>query len=262
LHNATKYAILEIIFKDGECSVNEYFLFLDESKPTALIYFFFAGCIIDKDEYVTTIIPAVNKLKTDVFAKTDIILHETEVRKAKGDFACMVNPNKRESFWEGMHRIFAESNMKIIGAGVSSNTMKNVYRSKNLNSYYHITLQLILENYAYFLEQNNAKGSVIIESVTEQKQLLHLYHNIVSNGTLFLGKNIYLERLSGINFYIKEDNNIGLQLADFIPNPINRNMSDVPQKDPTLYDIIQTKLYDGAVGNEERFGIKIIRKNH
>ncbi|MCL2171707.1 MAG: DUF3800 domain-containing protein [Defluviitaleaceae bacterium] len=236
----------------------EYFLFLDESKPGGYMkYFCFAGLIIGKNEYVNEVIPKTNKLKLDVFGKTDIILHETDIRKASGDFACMINANTRETFWRGMHSIFNESDMKTVGACVSG-IIKDIYNSENVNSYYHIALQIILENFAYFLEQNSAKGSVIIESTTSDKQITNLYHTIVSNGTLFLGRNIYQKHLTTISFSIKQDNNLGLQLADFVPNPINREASGLKQKPHSLNDIIKAKMYDGGIGEKDRFGLKML----
>lgn len=240
--------------------MTEYYLFLDESNPNGktITYFCLAGYIVSEKEYVDGIIPKVNALKQTTFDKTDIILHETDIRKAEGIFACMTNSEIRDKFWNGIHNVFIESDIKIVGACVSENISKTIYKSKNVNSNYSIALQIVLENFVYFLEQNNAKGTVIIESSTSKIQLTNLYHTIVSNGTLFLEKNVFQKHLTSINFYIKADNNIGLQVADFIPNPINRNFSGMKQKPYSLFKILNEKLYDGSVNKPERFGLKII----
>ena len=55
---------------------------------------------------------------------------------------------------------------------------------------------------------------------------------------------------------MKIDNNIGLQIADFIPNSIARDISNIEQKEYSLYDKIIGKSYDGNLNLHERFGIK------
>lgn len=67
------------------------------------------------------------------------------------------------------------------------------------------------------------------------------------------------ERLSTINFAIKSENIIGLQLADFIPNPLARLALGKSQKPFSILEGIKTKVYDGAVGMKDRFGFKIIK---
>jgi hypothetical protein len=240
--------------------MTEYFLFLDESQPAgSLSYFCFAGYVASKKEYESSIIPKVNKLKNDFFGKTDIVLHEASIRDFEGIFADLKNDlKKREAFWKGIHDIFDACAITVIGTCVSTAIPQHLYKSINVNSYYHISLQIILENYVHFLEKHDARGHVIVESNTSNEKLRHLYHTIVSHGTLFFGKNAFQKRLIDINFYSKEDNNAGLQLADFIPNPVNRNFSGAKQKSYSLMKIIEAKLYDGGIPATDRFGMKIV----
>jgi len=241
--------------------MDEHFLFLDESQAIGAIkYFCLAGYIVSRDEYTGRLIPMVNALKQKTFGKTDVILHEKDIRDLSGDFACLSDKTARESFWTGIHDILNDSDIHVIGTGVSKNVATTVYKSRYINSDYNIALHSLLENYAYFLERNNSKGSVIIESTngTADERLRNLFHDIVSDGTLFLNRNAYQKYLTTIAFHIKQDNNAGLQMADFIPNAINRKISGLKPKPYSTISIIEAKLYDGHLGLKDRFGLKVI----
>jgi hypothetical protein len=240
-----------------------YYLFLDELKSsTKYKYFILAGCIIEYDTYNGIIIPYITDLKKKVFGDETVVLHETEVRYAKnGLYKTMKNADKREEFWNGMQELFSKPDVfHTIGVGIDCNEYKRLYNSQHRCNEYYVGLQIIIENFAHFLELNNAKGAVYIESrnPTEDEKLQNHYHTLKANGTLFIDKNAIQKRLGPISFPLKTDNNIGLQIADFIPNPLARHLCGIPQRKPSLYDHIANKLYDGNAGLSNRFGLKII----
>ena len=241
--------------------MDEYLLFLDECMAIGpLRYFCLAGYIISREEYTNHMIPMVNALKQKTFGKTDIVFHEKDIRDLSGDFKCLSDKVARDSFWNGILSILKDSTISTVGAVVSTDIATIVYKSDFLNSNYSIALHSLLENYVYFLERNNAKGSVIIESTNETAdgRLRNLYHTIISDGTLFINRNAFQKYLTTIAFHIKQDNNNGLQMADFIPNAVNRRISGLKPKPYSTIDIIEAKLYDGHVGMKERFGLKVI----
>ncbi len=68
--------------------MNEYYLFLDESKPnTNFKNFTLAGYAISKEEYENKLKPELLSIKKECFGNEQIILHEIDIRKAKGEFA-------------------------------------------------------------------------------------------------------------------------------------------------------------------------------
>ena len=87
-------------------------------------------------------------------------------------------------------------------------------------------------------------------------ELQQQYELVKQQGTLFIPGKVFQDRLKAISFPLKIDNSIGLQIADFIPNPIARNLSGIEQKKFTLYDEIIKKSYDGNNDMQRRFGIK------
>lgn len=243
--------------------MNNYYLFLDESKPFGnLKYLCLAGCIIEQSIYTQKIIPAVNNLKIKVFNNTDIILHEIDIRDAKKDtpYEVLKDKDKWSLLWNELTKVFTDNEFWTIGVCINRNEYQKIYKNTYANNEYFICLQIILENFVHFLEHKNSRGIIYIESEnsTEDTRLTSHYHTIVANGTLFISKLAFQRRLTTINFAIKQENNIGLQIADFIPNPLNRKYSGSNEKKPSLLQIIETKLYDGEIGLCQKFGCKII----
>ena len=242
--------------------MDDYYLFLDESLMYGnLKYFVLAGIFIKADVYKETLVPAINKLKLDVFGNSNVILHEIELRKReKAPYDVLKKPEQNKMFWDGILKIFSEVNFRTIGAGVNCSIYKQRYSEYIRNSEYTIALRLIMENFVHFLESTDGKGTLYLESVnsTSDQHLSELYYNIISDGSLFIKNSTFQKRLATINFPIKTDNTIGLQMADLIPNPLNRNFSHCKEKNPSLLGYILDKLYDGGNSEKDRFGFKII----
>lgn len=239
-----------------------YYLFLDELKPNDIYkHFCLGGCFIEDVLYRKTIIPEVNKIKENIFGNTTIVLHETKIASRKGDYKIFARkPDKEKEFWIAMKNLLTKHDIGTLCVGVDYNKYKKVYPTKGkiVNSEYYIALQIILENFVHFLDSVDGKGSVYIESreVVPDMELQQQYDTIRNQGTLFIPKEVFQKRLMTISFPMKSDNNIGIQLADFIPNPVARSFAGIKQKEFTLYDTIVSKSYDGNDSLCDRFGIK------
>lgn len=240
----------------------EYYLFLDESKPNGknINHLCLAGLIIEKNVYESEMIPAVRNLKREIFGDTDIILHESEIRAATGSYKIMRQKIIREHFWGKLSEIFESIEVTSIGAAINIDEYKKMYNDTDLNDEYYIVLQIVLENYVHFLRSHNARGQVYIEGINtvDDARLRNTYHKIIANGTLYYNQNAFQDRLLNINFLIKADNNIGLQLADFVPGALNRKCNSLSPKSPTILPLIEASLYDGGHQLRKRFGFKIL----
>jgi hypothetical protein len=243
--------------------MKNYYLFLDEVKPsTQFNHFCLAGCIVEDNVYNNQIIPYICSLKDKVFGSRDVILHEIEIRRAeKQPYMIMNNGAKRAEFWSSMDTLFSIPGLFItIGVAINCTEYYRLYNSNHKCDEYFIGLQIIMENFTNFLEKNNGIGSIMVEARTpkENERLQNHFYTLKATGTLFLDMNAIQKRLSTISFPLKTDNNIGVQLADFIPNPLVRKTGGLRQKNPTLYNHIEHKLYDGGLGLPNRFGLKVI----
>ena len=238
-----------------------YFLFLDELKTNKIYeHFCIGGCFIEESYYRSTVVKKVNKMKNDVFGNTSIILHENEVRSYQDSFLKLKqNREKEETFWNRMQDIFSDSNIHTLSAGVHIDNLKKYYPSKTeKDSEYYIALQIILENFVHFLIKNKSIGCVYFESRDMQSDYaLYQHYNIIKeSGTLFLEPNLMKKHLRCISFPLKIDNNVGLQLADFIPNPVSRHFQGMEQREFNLFTEIKNCAYNGNIDRDDRFGLK------
>lgn len=242
--------------------MKEYILFLDESKPnTNFQNFTLGGIVIEKELYLTKLKPLVNNLKKECFGNSEVILHEIDIRKKEGDFAG-ISKEQQQKFFEKLKALFFENDFfSILAVSVDIENLDKLYKAEDRNDIYYISLQLLMENYAQFLSAHDGTGMVYLETTdaVNNTKLQNLFHLLKATGTLFIKKEMLQERLSTINFAIKSENIIGLQLADFVPNPLAREALGKKQKPYSIIEGINSKLYDGMVGMQERFGFKIIK---
>lgn len=163
-----------------------------------------------------------------------------------------------------MGSIIQNSDMKIIGACVLEDSLSSLHTTQVLNDLLSISMNIIIENYYHFLSAVDGIGTICYESMPDnQNEKIRKRYEIIRNtGTMFYPAKAINKRVKGIIFNNKTDNIIGLQVADFIPNALGRHVLNKTYNDNKqrniYYPILQEKLYDGMVGNINRFGIKKI----
>lgn len=242
--------------------MKEYYLFLDESKPnTNFPNFTLGGVAIEREKYEIEIKPIINSLKIECFGSDQVILHEIEIRKKQGDFS-NITKVQQEKFFSGLNKLFLESDsLSVLAVSMNLADLDKLYKVDDRNDIYYISLQLLMENFVQFLSAHDGVGTVYLETTdaVNNAKLQNLFHLLKATGTLFVKKEILQTRLFTINFAIKSENVIGLQLADFVPNTLARHALSKKQKPFSIFEGLRAKLYDGNVGMSERFGFKIIK---
>lgn len=244
--------------------MTEYTLYLDEILPLGnLKYFCLAGVIIRDDIYNTDIITAVNDIKDEIFETRDVILHESNIRKPKeGTHYMKVKEEEdRNRYFSLVKDLFDTKDFHVIGAALNAGNAEQLYPGHR--DRYFMCLQIILENFTHFLMANNGVGKIVIESRNKKQdaQLRKHFNNLrCSTGTLFYNPKDIGNYIKSIDFPEKKSNNIGLQIADMIPNPVNRELSGMKQVVPELIQSINTKIYNGNLDNIRRFGMKVLVK--
>lgn len=238
-----------------------YFLFLDELKSNDKYkHFCIGGCFVEELYYRDKIVKQVNALKNNIFGNTSIILHENEIRSYRDKYKILKKDSEKEKrFWEMLGEIYTKNDIYTLCAGVHSENLKKYYPSKTeKDSEYYIALQIILENFVHFLIDVKGTGCVYFESRDMQSdfELCRHYDMIIENGTLFLEPALMKKHLRCISFPLKIDNNIGLQLADFIPNPVVRYFQNDQQRELNIFTQIKEKSYNGNIDRNDRFGLK------
>lgn len=245
--------------------MEQYSLFLDEIYPGGHFnYFCLAGVIIKTEVYRNTVIPELENIKRSFFnGDTSIVLHSKKVQSSKSNtpFSVFQNRDTAKEFWNDCKNLLSQHDIK--GLAVALNQDKLITMYPGIRNIYFPALQVIVENYVHFLESVNGVGTISIESTNPSPeqfddQLSQHFHHLKANGTLFYNRRILQRRLGPINFPLKEDNIIGLQLADLIPNTLNRKLSGHKLRTHGLMDVFNEIAYDGFCNQKERFGIKVI----
>lgn len=236
----------------------EYYLFLDETKPNAYgNYFALGGYAISKDDYEKILVPKLGKIKLDLMPNPELPLHLYDMRKNIKGFEFLSDLNTRNSLFDRIKTLISTMSIHVFVASIDNEKYQKMYYNK-INDIYEITLQTILENFVHFLINENAIGSFFIESrnQSENKHLQICYYKLLSSGTLYIDSNTIMDKLSILSFPLKSDNNLGVQLADFVPISFVRHI--IGAKDYYgLYKIFLPKIYNGYNNTmSERFGFK------
>lgn len=198
-------------------------------------------------------------MKKDVFEDENVILHETELRMAKKEmYKVMRRKEKRELFWDNMGKMFNKKDITVFVAVINPDEYKTQYNSRFLNDEYFVCLEVIVENFVHFLEKNNAVGSIYLESQNPKadNRLTNYFHQLVKRGTRCMNNHAVRTQIVSFNFYQKSDLNVGLQIADFIPNTMKKYAYAIENKKPCIENEIASCLYDGQVGATNIFGLK------
>ncbi len=110
---------------------SDYIVYVDESgdhglqsiDPTYPI-FVLAFCVFRKEDYATKITPELQRLKFRYFGHDMVILHEYDVRKARGDFKFLVDREKRDDFMTDLSRLVSISPFTLIAVVIRKDLLK------------------------------------------------------------------------------------------------------------------------------------------
>jgi hypothetical protein len=256
--------------------MKNYTLYLDESLTHSGNYqnkvFCMAGVIIKDDNYLI-IDKKLNDLKNIIWSDLpnpqSIILHQVRVNDAeKGKINISKYPeyerfkaNKnRKLLYEELGKIYDTKFMTIVGASIKENDLGSFFTIHNNPDKYLITLQLLIENYCHFLCKLNARGKILYESrnAIDNERMRDRFYHIKLMGSMYITKETMNERLMSIEFDLKDNNNSGLQIADFIPNSFARKHSKFNQYKYNIEKQLRIYRYDGGLNIRDRFGIKFM----
>lgn len=258
---------------NGGMIVAKYTLYLDESTTSNNHnnpVFCMAGVIIKDEDFNNIIIPEMNNLKRAIWHDapnpTEIIIHQKEVNE--GIRSQATDPNFRRFrqnrycriLYNGLENIFNRNLITIVGTCIVIDNLDLYFNNGIQTDLYLIALQLIMENYCHFLCLNNGVGKILYEARYEHdnEKMRNRYYHIKLMGSMYVNSKKMIEKLGSIDFPKKKDNNIGLQLADFVPNYFARNELGKEQKRFNIDNQLRRYRYDGNLHLRDRFGVKVM----
>lgn len=260
-----------------------YNLYLDESHThdgnQNHIVFVMAGIIVSEEYANNSLVDDINNVKRIIWEDSfpsnykDLILHELDIKGANHrrnrhklhtyspEYQIFRSEDKIKTLYRELEKVIRNGNIVTLAACVKEDDISSLYNKNLRNDNYLISLQIIIENFVHFLNENNAKGRIIYEHNGDNniKSLRMKFNIIKTMGTLFINPEIIQEKLLDIEFIEKSENNPGLQIADFIPNVVARKISGAQSPSYNIFKVIKRVSYDGNVGLKDKFGIKVIK---
>lgn len=239
---------------------SDYLVFVDESGDHGLDsidpnypMFVLAFCVIRKDDYVSKIVPAVQKFKLRHFGHDAVILHERDIRKDSGDFAFLKSKEKKESFIGELTQILADAPFTLICSVIRKEALKQKY--VNPDNPYHVALGFGLERIHYCLQAcgvGEKKTHVVVEKRGKKEDAeLELEFRRVCDGGNYQGEKLPLE----IVFVDKKANSPGLQMADLVARPVGMSILR-PDQPNRAFEVLEAKFYTNTLGKRLGWGLK------
>jgi hypothetical protein len=248
--------------------MSELLVFMDESGDHNLKdggdpnypLFVLVAVLIDRDEY-EKIAQKFEQIKLKFFGEKSVVFHEREIRKAEGVFRILQNPNTRNEFFQDLNRTIEDSGFKVIASVIDKRGLLEKY--SNPKNPYDISLQFILERIGFEIQPRISASEVPIRAESRGKkedgELREEFDRICSGNSALSFNSHLLSRIFSkmhLYFHKKEENIVGIQLADLIARPIGIKRLR-PNQQNRAYEIIRRKFRTSSAGEIEGYGLKI-----
>lgn len=239
-----------------------YYLFLDESGDHGLSridpgfpVFILAGVLFRKEDYLA-LGKDIIALKNSIWPGKKVILHSSDIRKCEKEFVTLFDQEIKAAFYNQLNNIIKKHPFTIIAAGVQKYDYNKKY-GKIGEDVYQVSLSYIIERLVFYMDDlpgaNNV--SIYIEKRGKKEDTLLATHlqKVLARGTFYVSSERLNKLIKGFKFHDKQQDIIGLQIADLIAYPIARHVID-PQRANPAFDIFDDKFY---WKNNCRYGLKI-----
>ena len=246
-----------ILMIGGDYMTNsDYILFLDESADTKTNpYLLLGGIVISRNNYKKFLIPSIQNTKS-ILGNSNIVFHYTNMLKKQKDFKMMCsNTDMCTNFWNSLRKSIDDADFKVITAYTNVKEYFDEYPEFS-HDIYEILFSSVINSYIHFLIKNKARGSIVFESreETQNRKIQKHYFHILQNGT-----NIYIPEaidkyITTTSFTVKEENSIGLQMADIVAYNCIRHINGYKIQH-CMWDVLESKIYDGYKEDINSYGL-------
>lgn len=243
-------------------SSSSFVVYVDESGDHSLEsvdpnypVFVLAFCVFHKRHYAHKVVPAVEDFKFKHFGHDVVVLHETDIRKERGDFRFDSREHK-DAFMHELTGIIEANNFILIGCVID----KRRLRDRDSNPY-HLALGFCLETLYEFMQEKQQDAlptHVVVEcrGKKEDAELELEFRRVCAGENRFGGQLPFR-----IVFADKKTNSSGLQLADLVARPIGLSVVK-PGQVNRAFEVLTRKFFcsggRGSVGvGFEGWGLKI-----
>lgn len=241
---------------------SDYLVFVDESGDHNLAHidpqfpvFVLLFVIIRKADYAQSICPDLQRFKFQFWGHDEVVLHEHEIRKPRGDFLFLLRKPIRERFLSELSQQMNELPATLIAVVIDKPRYVAQY-TKPVNPYDY-AMEAGLERVFRHLEslgQHNAETPIIVERRGRKEDAeLELAFRRVCDGANILNRSLPLDLV----MVSKAANSTGLQLADLMARPValNHLRPDQPNR---AFELLQPKFRRSPQGRIQGWGIKVL----
>jgi len=234
---------------------SDHIVYVDESGDHGLDsidphypVFVLAFCVFQKEAYVDSVVPAIQRFKFRHFGHDMAVLHETDIRKDRGDFGFLKSKERKQGFLGELSAILSDAPFTLICTVIDKPKLKRRYR--NPGNPYHIALGYGLER-VYFHLKRMGQGERLTHVVMEKRgrredNELELEFRRIVDGGDHRSQRLPFEIL----FADKKSNSCGLQLADLVARPVGLSVVR-PGQPNRAYQILLDKFDRDGEGRIE-----------
>ena len=231
----------------------DYLCFIDESGDHSLEsvnkdfpVFVLAAVFVPTNDYYSDICSGVNAFKYAYFGHEGVILHSRDIRKAIEPFNILINKDVRVGFLTDLSGLLRGLNFEVVICVIDKQKHIEKYGVTAENPYKY-AVKVILERLVHPIQKRGIKRvNIIAESRgnNEDRDLELEILRILRNGTEFRSSNDF-NPFCNPTFVKKENNVIGLQIADLMAYPAGRYVinSDGPNR---AFEIVCEKFLGGS----------------
>ncbi len=234
-------------------------------------YLGLTGIIISEKENVEVLQPGLRELKRIVASDPDElpILHRDEIINKKGAFSKLNDPGTESAFNEKFLGLLQNLDYTICAVVLDKKSHLQRYQ-QSASHPYHYCMNVLLERYAFCLEEKGGKGDVLAEArgKSEDRALKEAYELFYEKGTYFR-KGPYIQQfLTSKEIKIKPKTKMlaGLEFADLVSLATKLDVLHSYGKLPdltdnfckTVIDNIQNKYRCSPKGKAMGYGKKLI----
>lgn len=248
------------LVKETNSPFSKFIVYVDESGDHGMDtidphypLFVLAFCVFHKQHYSEKVVPALEQFKFQHFGHDQVVLHEHEIRKEKGQFNIFRSREQKEQFLDELTEIIDFSNFILISCVIDKRQLSK--QGEMGSNPYHIALGYCLETLFEFLEEKNQQDAlthVIVERRgSKEDNDLELEFRRICDRDNSRVRTLPFE----VIFSDKKVMSSGLQLADLVARPIGISILR-PDQPNRAFDTLKNKFYCEGGRNEVGKGFR------
>jgi hypothetical protein len=242
-------------------------LFLDESGDHSLTVidpqyplFILGGIIVDVEYAKGEMTERINGFKRDLLGSENISLHTADMVRNRNGFERLAHPELRAHFYRTLNSLLADLKYQIVACAIRKDAHLERYGMAAIDPY-HLALELLVERLCYEVGDCAREGVVVAEKRDRflDRQLRLAWLTLKSRGTRYVKAGQVTSRIRGLALRGKEDNIVGLQVADLLVTPIGRFL--LGKTSLVDYEVIRSKFRCDRRGGYDGMGLVVLPKN-